>query len=439
MKSTCRRAATILITIFFGCASASNSAAREESKSILGTGAGSAKLNPRIVAMKDNTWLKLPTPAEHPISRSSSPWMPYAPEAGVAILWGSSHSGYHNDVWTYNMSENLWREMLTTEMSAAVDQRVLKSKDGLLMTRLERPLAAHQWGRMDYDPDRRVLWHLGGNWQGIIGDIETYKKNGWELRQEGNPKIHQELTKKGPVLWQYSLKSNRWDQIYTEDTVRALKNADLIRYFPPLGRVIMTPSIVQPNGKREQFKTYDPDTNKWEPLDVVWEPMDEDVSPYWVYGYSPIVYDAKLRALVFILSNGGTWLLDPIAKTMRQVVSKDNSPPANLDGPVGSYVYDSASGTTLGIFADVLTYAAHEVLKKRGFPADRAFVLALDVDKNRWAIESPPANGVLPSVDASRMVHHYYDPMHNATLIYRGPYNSSATETWVYRHKSAEK
>ena len=398
-----------------------------------------AKLNANVAAMKANSWIRLPTQSDRPISRSSSPWMPYVPEAGVAILWGCSHVGHHNDVWTYDLSQNAWTEMLATEPSAAVDQGVLKYKDGLLMTRLERPLAAHQWGRMDYDSDRKVLWHMGGFWQGIYDVPATYKKFGWKFNEEGNPQKHQERLKKGPVLWKYSLKTNRWDHIYTEDSTATPRVKGGMRYFPPLRRLVMTPSIVEPNGNREQFKTYDPATNKWESLDVVWKPMDEGISRYWGYGHSPIVYDSKLKALVLIFSDGGTWLLDPIAKTMRQVVAKDISPPANLDGPVGSYVYDSSSGKTLGIFADLLAYEPQPALKKRGFPTDRAFVLALDIEKNKWTIQPSPADGILPPVDNMRTVHHYYDPINNATVIYRGPYNGLATETWVYRYKVSDK
>ena len=125
--------------------------------------------------------------------------MPYVPEAGTAILWGCSHAGHHNDVWTYDLSNNVWKEMLKTEPSGIDDPDVLKYKDGLLMTRQERPLSFHQWGQMDYDPDRQVLWHLGGKWQGVYNLPEHYKKLGREIRQEGDPQKQQELLKK--VEW----------------------------------------------------------------------------------------------------------------------------------------------------------------------------------------------------------------------------------------------
>jgi hypothetical protein len=128
-------------------------------------------LHPKVAALGDNSWLKLPTPKTHPITRSSSPWMAYAPEAGVGILWGCSHAYYHNDVWTYDLGRNLWKEMLETEPRAAKDPDVLKRKDGILMTRKERPLSFHGWGLMDYDPDRRVLWHVGGRWQGLYSAL----------------------------------------------------------------------------------------------------------------------------------------------------------------------------------------------------------------------------------------------------------------------------
>ena len=61
-------------------------------------------------------------------------------------------------------------------------------------------------------------------------------------------------------------------------------------------------------------------------------------------------------------------------------------------------------------------YLAGENLKKRGFPADRTLVLALDVEKHEWVVQPNPTDGILPPVESMRMVHHYYDPVHNATL-----------------------
>src|SRR5262249_18416014 len=145
-------------------------------------------LHPKVAQLDDNTWRKLGTPKGHPITRSSSPWMAYAPEAGVGILWGCSHSYHHNDVWTYHLGRNVWKEMLPTEPSAAADPDVLKRKDGILMTREERPLSFHGWGLMDYDPDRRVLWHLGGHWQGLYSPVTQLKEKGHTLKEEGDPK-----------------------------------------------------------------------------------------------------------------------------------------------------------------------------------------------------------------------------------------------------------
>jgi len=199
----------------------------------------------------------------------------------------------------------------------------------------------------------------------------------------------------------------------------------------------MTPKWVSPNEDREKFKMYDPDTNRWEPLEVTWKPIEENVSRYWVYGHSPIVYDSKRGVLVLILNNGGTWLLDPVKKTMEQVVTSDRNLPANLDGPVGAFVYDSTNNVTLAIFADYKTYEGGKQLESKGLPADEAHVWVLDVEKKQWVLQPRPTDGVLPDAHQSHMVHHFYDPVHNATVIYKGGYNSPRTETWVYRYKRA--
>ncbi len=396
-------------------------------------------VNPRVAAMKGNSWLKLPTPKVHPITRSSSPWMPYASAAGVGLLWGCSHAGHHNDVWTYDLARNVWTEKLKAEPSAADDPDVIKIKDGVLMTRKGRPASFHQWGLLDYDGDRQVLWWANtGGWQGVYNHRDHYAKAGKKLRREGDAGKHARLRKAGPALWRYSLKDNKWSLVYTKDPTGCARLTGYIRYFPPTRRLIMTPKWVSPNEARENFKSYDPATNTWEPLKVTWKPIDKAVSPYWVYGHAPIVYDAKRKALVFILGSGGTWLLDPAKKTMVQVVPKAKSLPANLDGPVGGFVYDSANAATLGIFADYKTYNGGKQLKARGFPASagEARVWALDVEKGKWVLQPRPADGVGPAADRGHMVHHFYDPVHNATVIYKGAYNRPNGETWVYRYKA---
>jgi len=234
--------------------------------------------------MKSNSWPRLPTPKAHPLTRSSSPWMPYPPHAGVGILWGCSHAGYHNDLWTYDLTRNAWTEMLPTEPSAARDPGVLKIKDGVLMTCQERPLSFHQWGGLDYDIHRRVPW---------------------------------------------------WTIVYTQDPEHCVRHIGCIRYFPPTRRLIMAPRCVCPNEARQNFKTYDPDSNTWQPLKITWKPLDRDISPYWIYGRAPIVYDARRKVLVLILGNGGTWLLDPIKRTMVQNRVQDEEPAQQPGWPRG--------------------------------------------------------------------------------------------------------
>jgi hypothetical protein len=398
-------------------------------------------LHPKIAELSDNTWLKMETPKDSPICRSSSPWMAYAPQAGVGILWGCSHSYWHNDVWTYDLARNEWKEMLKAEPSAKNDPDVIKIKDGLMMTREERPLSCHGWGFMDYDPERQVLWHtlVGGGWQGVewIGP-NFYKTIGREIRQEGDPAKHAELRKKGPPLWQYSLKTNQWKVVYTEDPSGCTKLwGGVIRYFPPLKKLVMNPKHVGPNDDVRNWKLYDPATNQWEPLTITWKPLEGEKAPsVWVWGHAPTVYDAKRQALVLILGSGGTWLLDPVKKTCEQIVAADKSLTANLDCPIGGYVYDVAGDKTLGIFVDYKGYEADKIMQKRGFPTDETQVWALDIEKKAWLMQPKPTNGVLPPLEGKGCIHHYYDPVQNATVIYRGRYNG-AGETWLYRFKKA--
>src|SRR5262245_62111521 len=164
-------------------------------------------VNPQVSALGDNSWLQLETPRTHPITRSSSPWMAYAPDGGVGLLWGCSANSHQNDLWTYNLSRNEWIERIKTEPSHRTDPAVFKYKDGVLMTRAERPLPSHQWGRMDYDPDRKVLWHVSG---GMLSTVPPGLNN---LKQEGDPN---KTKGKGPLLFKYDLKRNKWSTEITE-------------------------------------------------------------------------------------------------------------------------------------------------------------------------------------------------------------------------------
>jgi hypothetical protein len=398
---------------------------------------GSAALHAQVAGMGDNTWIKLTTPAVHPVTRSSSPWMPYAPESGVALLWGTTHSGADNDVWIYSLARNEWKEMLKTEASAARDPGVIKIKDGVVMTREERPLSYHQWGRMDYDPDRQVLWYAGsGGWQGLYSPLSQLKQTGKTIKEEGDPEKAAKAGLTGKMLWKYSLKENKWSVVFTKDPSGCTRNRNsvAIRYFPPLKKLIMTPNGVGPNEASSDYRTYDPDTNTWEPLKIAWNPSKG--FEYFTWSTKPMVYDTKRKA--FVVIGDGTWILDPVKKTMDQVVAPEKSLVGNLDAPVGVYVYDSASSTTLGIFVNYSAYGCGKQLESRGFPTDRTHVWALDVEKRSWVLQPNPVNGVLPTANPQRSsTHHFYDPVQNATMVFVGGYTAPNGETWVYRYKRA--
>jgi hypothetical protein len=288
-------------------------------------------------------------------------------------------------------------------------------------------------------------------WQGTDAVDVAYQRLGKEIKKEGDP----DKVKKGPPLWKYDLKANKWSVVITEDPldcarvswpkagVRMLPGSS-IRYFPPLKKLLMMPCMVTPNEDCANWKVYDPDTNKWEPLKISWKPLQGKAPPNWIWGTAPIVYDARRQVLVLILSrhdgpDGGVWLLDPIKKTCEQIVTADKNLAANLDGPCGGYAYDAAAETTLAIFINYKIYDLDKTMQKRGVPIDEAHVWALDLDKKAWVMQPRPANGVLPPLNEMGMFHQYYDPAQNATVVYRGTYNGEKTETWIYRCKQAKK
>lgn len=381
--------------------------------------------DPNLKDLPDNTWVKLPTPAVHSMVRAGSPWMPYAPDADVAFLWGAGHTQPQNDLWSYSLARNEWKELLRTEPSAAQDAGVLKEKDGVIMTREERPLSAHQWGQMDYDPDRRLLWYYPALlWQGVY-DHRTQAT----VTREGPPRTDL----KGPTLWTYDLKTNKWSWVHTEDPsgVCSTYNAlcGTFRYFPPLKKFVM---IMGMRGDDNVFRLFDPDTLRWEPLKVTGPKIH-------AWNISPMVYDSKRK--LFILNStrraNGTVLLDPVKKTVEEIVPADRTPFGNLDGNCGVHVYDSAAATMLTLYtkSNFKVYDGYKTFQQKGWPCDETSVWALDFDKKEWVLQPAPKNGVRPTRVNGGLNHAYYDPVRNVTFVYEGSYNGMDGETWAYRYR----
>jgi len=384
--------------------------------------------DPDLAALPDNAWAKLPTPAVHAMVRSGSPWMPYAPDADVAFVWGAGHSQPHNDLWSYSLARNEWKELLKTEPSAAQDAGVLKEKDGVVMTRKERPLSAHQWGQMDYDPDRKLLWYYPALlWQGVY-DIRTQAKVAKEGPERKEPK--------GPTLWTYDLQTNTWAWVHTEDPSRICSTygagTGTFRYFPPLKKFVM---VMGMKGDPNVFRLFDPDTRRWEPLKVAGPAVH-------AWACAPMVYDSKRKLLLLnsTRQTHGTLLLDPAKKTVEEIVPADRTPFGNLDGNCGVHVYDSAAGTMLAIYtkANFKVYDAYKGFEKKGWPHDETSVWALDVEKKEWILQPAPSNGVRPTRAKDAMSHAYYDPARNVTFIYEGSYNGMDGEAWAYRFRKSK-
>ena len=241
------------------------------------------------------------------------------------------------------------------------------------------------------------------------------------------------------MLWKYSLKDNKWAVVFTQDPTGCSKYAThaMIRYFPPLKKLIMTPHAIEPGEPGSAYRMYDPDTNTWEPLKVAVHPIDKDKGGQG-WRHVPTVYDSKRQVFIVISGGSGTWIMDPVKKTLDQIITANKTPFANLDGPCGAFVYDSASGTTLCLYVSYTFYDCGKVLAARGFPVDRTNVWALDIEKKEWVLQPKPADSVLPPANNLDTLHHFYDPANNTTLIYRGVYNGNG-EAWVYRYKKAAK
>jgi len=133
------------------------------------------ELNPRVLAMGDNTWLKMNPPRE-PDGRNYSGccWGDWG-QGGKIFYFGGAHFSYqYDDVDIYDMATNTWTRSwkpgrIRAEPQKADDQKDGQDDRGTALRRAAeagRLQATHTYQQVCWVPDRKVFFYVGwsGNW-----------------------------------------------------------------------------------------------------------------------------------------------------------------------------------------------------------------------------------------------------------------------------------
>jgi hypothetical protein len=388
-----------------------------------------------ITAMPDNSWLMLPDEGSKPKVRSSSPVMFYDGDS-VGYLWGCSHAKPDNDLWSFNLAANRWRENLPTEPSALADPMVIKIKDSIIMTREERPLSAHQWSGMDFDTDQKRLWwnpHIA--WQGLYsGHSDTICKY--------YPGPACRAYTPFQVFWYYDPPTNKWHYVNSRTNSSIVScygcKTVVFRYLPFLKKFILLRYGNSFNGK---FLFFDPATQRLEETAGTRVPIPGDTPGSGNYDgtCAGAVYHTGRDILIFMGRAGGTWIFDPRIMKFEQIITEAESVPVWTDCPMSYMVYDSHNQIVLafvttdgqGCYDVSNTYAA------RGWPSTGTHVYTLDIDNKKWDLLPDPAAGDNPNNISGSMGHAYFDRNLGVIFHFSGTYDGMNGQRWIYKYKNA--
>ncbi len=142
---------TVLVMVvgllLVGCAAAAEEAAPAKT------------LNPKIVALPDNTWLRMKPPRE-PDGRNYSGCCIGESKLGPVWYWGGGHFSYDcNDVDFYDLVTNKWTRSYTPERNpwGAKNRWAVSPREG-------SPTARHTYQQVCWWPERKLFFlHSGAN------------------------------------------------------------------------------------------------------------------------------------------------------------------------------------------------------------------------------------------------------------------------------------
>jgi hypothetical protein len=353
------------------------------------TAPAARKLNPQVLAMGDNTWLKMNPPRE-PDGRNYSGccWGDWG-TGGRVFYFGGAHFSYqYDDVDVYDLATNTWTRSwkpgpLPKAVDEGGDQKEKRADRGDTLRRAAaagRLQATHTYQQVCWVPERKVFFYVGwsGNWE--FDPV----KNRWTCLFL--PPLYQTGTKQ-LVPW------TRW-AVQTHHCYYA--------------RDIKAPVVVTTHTPQGDW-LFDGETTAWKSL-------RRDISSMGGELYS--TYVPPLQAQL-ISNRTGEMFLHKVTRSASSW-KKVEGFPEGLKG-CEALAYDSANGVVVAVAPN---------RKRAPLP-----VWTLDPGTMKWTEMKP--TGAVPR-GSGLWAPLWYDPDHNA-FFFLNRTGQTGCETWVYRYRRLKK
>jgi hypothetical protein len=393
---------------------------------LIAVGSLSAAIIDTVRSMPDNSWIMLPENGPKPITRSSSNRMHYDGDS-VGYLWGCSHADNHNDLWSFNVATNKWREVIPTEASAQTDPMVIKNQDSILQTRAGRPLSFHQWSSMDWNSDAKQLWRVCyDGWQGLYSGHDSVI-----CQYQPGPTCN--VHTKCKVMGKYDPQLNQWSPVKYKPfswplTCSTCGNEYIVfRYIPYLKKFV----CIVWGYFSDTYVLADPATLTLQTVKATLQPISGDGGDAKVSQLGGAVWDSFREVLIFVGSGTGTWAFNPKTMVMKQIVSTANSPVVWTDCATSHMVYDANNQTTL-----VFTTPGMQTCYGGGTWPSRAAVYTLDYEGGKWNLLPAPSSGQSPTNTGAQHFHSYFDQNMGVIFLFEGGYNANNGVKWLYKYKA---
>ncbi len=350
-------------------------------------GENGAGLNPRVVAMNDNTWLKM-SAENNPRSRMySSPWF----ADGKLYYFGGGHFSYtYNDVEVYDLAGNAWKKI----------------------TKPERPAEGKghsDWGRIASEQ---------ASPSGAPYVTHTYQYGCWDPARE---RFFLPFRQSG--VWEFDPGAAKWDNVLNVFTDPRPKTPHDLGFGLMAGiHSSFSPELGKPvtvvTWKARGFYLFDHEKKAW----VRHKPLPKILNGAELY--STYVPEWKAHLMVRGGKQAIFYRVDLAAGTAEKLEC-----PADIKRCM-ALAYDSAAKTVIVM----------PMVDLPGKGPNTVSVWALDPEKLKWT--DLKTTGAPKGNNIGKWAPLWYDAAHNAHIFLntngRGAtYQGGSTGTWCYRYKRA--
>ena len=323
----------------------------------LATPQGPFRMNPRLTTLPDNTWLKMnPKFVYHPdqiaflnkIGRKPAGFCHFKGEASLCydasanqtIYFGGCTSGYGNNLWVYDCSNDVWTQIHPDTFKLRDDGVWRYREDPKVV-----PPGCCYYG-MCYDSDRKVsvLCRPNGgatswvppeqppNNYAWLYDASAHKwlftkRNGVTpdvyitgVRWAYDPERKECVLAGGGVLWAYKTAANTWRKVNVQGPSAKPGNASSWAYMSQEKKFLLFKALKKTDAAGDTTWLYDPKEEKWENVTPKDSPPNRQSAA--------MCYDSTNNVAIMLAGweekpsvkfSDGTWVFDPREKAWTQM------------------------------------------------------------------------------------------------------------------------